>query len=280
MASGLDPSRQPSSNALARRRDALILRLIARHPATAGMLVGLGLFPNRKKASKRLARLIRRGEVRRIGSVSLKDGRPEHVYARGRWKTDNLLHEVQLTRVCLKIHADEVRRGPADVDRYLLPDAELWIAGRRYCLEMDCGTMSYPDVVRKRFTKYRSCRDFTLWVCPSESRMEGLRQQAAMIQDISLFTTLDLALQNPHATIWVDVVGERGALPRGGQREVGAGEVPGDKGGDKAGSLSPPASGGATTSVPHDPRPIPSEFADSPSSVAMSPDGDGSSGPQ
>ncbi len=52
---------------------------------------------------------------------------PEHVYGRGRWKTDNLLHEVELTRLCLKIDADEVRRGLGEVDPLIRPDAELLI---------------------------------------------------------------------------------------------------------------------------------------------------------
>jgi hypothetical protein len=145
------------------------------------------------------------------------------VYGRGRWKTDNLLHEVQLTRLCLKIAADEIRRGAGDVDSDLRPDAEAWIAGQRYLLEMDCGTMSYPEIVRKRFAKYRLCRDFVLWVCPTESRRDGLRRQATLLQGTALFTTLDSALADPHASIWMDVEGETAALPRGGKGRIQTG---------------------------------------------------------
>jgi len=53
------------------------------------------------------------------------------------------------------------------VDATLRPDAELVIAGRRFYLEMDGGTMGYAEVVRKRFTRYRAPQDFVLWVSRS-----------------------------------------------------------------------------------------------------------------
>lgn len=241
----LPEARHPkNSNAVARARDAKVLWLLQRHPATAGMLADIGLFPTRKKASKRLGRLRRRSLVRRLGTVSLRDGRPEHVYGRGHWKADNLLHETQLTRVCLKIDAEEVRRGAAEVDSFLHPDAELLIRGERYYLELDRGTMSYPEIIRGRFDKYRASRHLVLWVCPSHGRLEGLRKQAGLIREVALFTTLELALANPHAAIWLDFDGERAALPRSTGGGDNAEYSPGDQGGAHLGPLSPPASGG------------------------------------
>src|SRR4051812_31805966 len=119
------PDRRQSSNAVGRARDAQVLWLLRSHPATAGMLVEVGLFPGKRRALRRLSRLRERGQVRCVGVVSLKDGRPEQVYGAGRWmaKADTLFHEVQITRVLLKTHADEVRRGPGQVDREILPDA-------------------------------------------------------------------------------------------------------------------------------------------------------------
>jgi hypothetical protein len=84
-------------------------------------------------------------------------------------------------------------------------------------LEFDHGTMSYQVVVQSRFEKYRSCRDLVLWVCAAQSRMDGLRKLAEMIRETALFTTLDLALLDPHAAIWIDFDGEKAALPRGRQ---------------------------------------------------------------
>jgi hypothetical protein len=86
---------------------------------------------------------------------------------------------------------------------------------------MDCGTMSYADIARKRFHKYRSSPHLVLWVCPTAARMEGLRKHAAIIRHVALFTTLDDALANPHASIWIDADGEQGALPRSTSREGG-----------------------------------------------------------
>jgi hypothetical protein len=205
-----------SSNAFSRQRDARLLWLLTRHPATPGMLVGIKLFGSKTRATRRLRRLTERKQLRLAGTVSLKDGRPEHVYCRGaRWvKSDNLLHEVQISRLLFKIHANDIHRGPSEVDRYLLPDAELVIRGRRYLLEFDTGTMSYQEIEETRFLKYAACSDLVLWVCSSPSRMEGLRRRAAAIRGTALFTTLDDALRNPHAAIWVDFDGERAALPR------------------------------------------------------------------
>jgi hypothetical protein len=211
----MTPSSSPkTSNAIARERDAALLWLLARHPVTATMLVQIGLFSNRKKASKRLCRLAQRRKLRLLGTVSLKCGRPEYVYGRGHWNTTNLTHEVLLTKVCLKIDAEEMRRGHGEVDATLRPDAQLLIGGRWFCLELDCGTTGYADVVRKRFTKYQACDDLVLWVCPTASRMEGLRRHATIVRGTALFTTLDEALANPHDRIWIDCDGARAALPR------------------------------------------------------------------
>jgi hypothetical protein len=213
------PDRPRSSNALAKARDARILWLLERHPATAGMLVEIGFFRSKSRASKRLRRIVSRKRVRLAGTVALREGRPEHVYCRGsRVKGDNLLHEVYLSRLCFRMHADTVRRGLEEVDRYLRPDAELVIGGRRFLLEFDRGTMSYEEIVHRRFSRYRSCNDLVLWVCSTDTRMEGLRRRSEAIREVALFTSLEAALRDPHAPIWIDFDGAKVALPKG--REV------------------------------------------------------------
>jgi hypothetical protein len=211
------------------------------------MLVDIGYFRSKRKATKRLGRLVQQKQLRRAGTVCLKGGRPEHVYSRSRWlKADNLLHEIQISRILFKVHADDVRRGPGEVDRALRPDAELRIGGRRFLLEFDNGTKSYPAVVQTRFATYRSCPDLVLWVCSTAARMEGLRKHAEVLRATALFTTLDLALADPHARIWMDFNGDRAALPRkkeGGQK---GGPKPGPKGGPKGGTFGPPGCGHAT----------------------------------
>ncbi len=217
MATPPDTHRQHRSNAFARQRDARILWLLESHPATAGMLVAIGLFGSKARARRRLRRLVEQRRLRHVGTVRLEGGQWQHVYCRCRWvRPDALLHEVQLSRLCFRMHADEVRRGPDEVDRDLRPDAELLIGNHRYLLEFDHGTVSYQEIVQERFAKYLACPDVVLWVCHTPARMEGLRRRADMIRQTALFTTLDLALVDPHAAIWMDFDGETAALPRGG----------------------------------------------------------------
>lgn len=73
----LSPHRR--SNDLGRSRDAQVCALLEAHPATAAMLVGLGWFPSRAKALKRLRTLTRRRRIALVGSASRHAGRPEHV---------------------------------------------------------------------------------------------------------------------------------------------------------------------------------------------------------
>lgn len=217
MASNVRDKRPVNSNAFGRQRDAMLLWLLARHPATAAMLVSVGLFRTKTRASRRLHRLVGKQQLRIAGTACLKDGRPEQVYCTGQLKADTLLHEVLISQLCFKTFVDEVHRGEGEVDSYLRPDAELIINTQRFLLEIDRGTSSYDAIVQTRYAKYRTCRDFVLWVCPTQARMEGLRSRAGMIREIALFTTVDRALSNPHAPIWVDVDGAAATLPRGGQ---------------------------------------------------------------
>jgi hypothetical protein len=178
------------------------------------MLVRLAWFPSRNKALKRLRRLVVRKRLKLVGSVARTGGRPEYVYCRWRPKPDLLLHEVELTELCLRLYAGRILRGPHVADRTVLPDAELWINGVLYYLEFDRGTMSYQQVVRDRFRKYRDCPHLCLWVCSTEARREGLRIRAECVRTTALFATVGDALVSPHGPIWLDFGGNRATLPR------------------------------------------------------------------
>jgi hypothetical protein len=208
----LGPAR--SSNDLARERDARVCWLLEQHPVTADMLLRLGLFPNRAKALKRLRRLAEKKQVRLVGMVSRKAGRPEHVWCRWTPAAQHLLHEVELTELCLRLFASEIRRGPHVADHHVLPDAEIRINGELYYLELDRGSMSYAQLERQRFRKYEGCPHLTLWVCPTETRLEGMRRRAERLRATALFTTFAEALASPHGEVWRDVSGDRAALPR------------------------------------------------------------------
>ncbi len=205
------PSRQRI--AVARERDARVCWLLAQHPVTAAMLLSLGWFPNRKKALRRLRRLVSQNRIRLIGTVSRKHGRPEQVYCRWRPKVDQLIHEVELTELCLRLDAGKILRGPHVTDGVIRPDAEVWITGRLYYLELDRGTMSYAQIER-RFRKYENSPHLVLWVCSSPERMEVFRQRAERIRHVALFTTSSEALASPHGSIWQDYRGDHVSLPR------------------------------------------------------------------
>lgn len=197
----------------ARLRDERVCFLLGEHPATAAMLVSLGWFPTKNKALRRLRRLVQRKRVRLVGTVCRKPGRAEHVYCRYRPKTDSLLHEVELTALCLRLHAAKIIRGPQAVDPLLRPDAEIWINGSHYLIELDRGTMGYKQIER-RFKMYEGSEDLVLWVCSAPQRVEGFRERAERLRSVALFTTLAEALATPHGDIWRDYAGNRAALPR------------------------------------------------------------------
>lgn len=209
---GHDPHRQ--STAFARLRDARIRWLLDGHPVTAAMLVRLGWFPSKNKALRRLDRLVARDQVRLVGTVRRKVGRPEHVFCRWRPKADQLLHEVDLTELCLRLHAGRIDRGPLVTDTRVRPDAEVHINGRVYYLELDRGTTGAGKIERDRFARYEVCRHLSLWVCPTEARREALRARAAAVRHTALFATLADVLTTPHGPVWVDYRGDRAALPR------------------------------------------------------------------
>lgn len=201
------------SLAFARARDRHICWLLDSHPVTAALLVQLGWFPGKNKALRRLHRLVERKRIRLVGTVCRKVGRPEYVYCRWRPKPDQLLHEVQLTELSLRIDAGAILRGPHVTDKAILPDAEVWINGQVYYLELDRGSMGYAQIAG-RFRKYEGCPHFSLWVCPSEERLEGLRRRAEQLRHTALFTTFSEAITSPHGDIWQDFQGEKAALPR------------------------------------------------------------------
>src|SRR5207247_1327812 len=117
---------------------------------------------------------------------------PSSIPARPR--SSNHLARERDTWVCWLL-----RSHPAPAS--LLVDAEVWITGRLYLLELDRGSMGYAQVER-RFRKYEDCPHLSLWVCATEARREGLRLRAERLRHTALFTTFAEALASPHGDIW------------------------------------------------------------------------------
>jgi hypothetical protein len=205
--------RPEDSMTFARSRDASIRSLLDTHPVTAAMLVGLGWFPNKKKALERLRLLTSRKQLARVGVVWRRAARPENVYCRWHPKSNQLLHEVELSEVCLRLSAGRILRGPDLTDRATLADTEVWINQQMFYLELDRGTMRRKQI-EGRLAKYERCPHLLLWVCSDGKRMEELRAQAEKVRHTALFMTFAQFMANPHGEIWRDVAGDRAALPR------------------------------------------------------------------
>lgn len=208
------PSPQESLR-YSRTRDQQILWLLQNHPITARELVSLGWFPQVAKARKRLRRLAMRRKILCVGSVQRKLGRPELVYSKTRIKSDDLLHEVELSELCLRLNVDQIERGSEIQRSYYRPDAQLTLSGKVLYLEYDRGTMSAKQL-EQRFQKYRDCQTFCLWVCQTPSRVELLRKLATPIRISGLFTTKAELMHDPHGRIWIDSEGNRASLPQSG----------------------------------------------------------------
>lgn len=204
--------RPEESAAYALIRDKNVISLLNTHPVTAAMLVSLGWFPTRKKARERLRVLTRSKQANRVGVIWRKAGPPENVYCTWHPKSDQLLHEVELSAVCLRLSPTSLRRGPAIKDRVIRPDAEVQINDDLFYLELDRGSMR-EDQIEQRMAKYRGCPHMALWVCPDGSRLEVLRRCAEPVVRDALFTTFAEALADPHAEIWQDFKGGRVGLP-------------------------------------------------------------------
>lgn len=170
------------------------------------MLVMLGLFPNLDRARRRLRRMWERGEIGFMRSVELPDGRRTLVYAK--FQITNPLHELQLTDVCLKVKADEIRRLHA-VDQRFNADAEVVIDQKVFYVELDRGTEGYAQV-RKQMKNYQDANADVLWIVPTITRMNGMMKGTT--SGNLWFTTYAQSL-TPHAEVWVNVHGEVAALP-------------------------------------------------------------------
>lgn len=183
---------------------------------TASMLVARGVYPSRRVANRRLATLHRRGKIKRVGLVQLKDtGRPEYLYYCRNMKVDNAQHNAELARLLMVfVGWVEVLTGP-DVDQTLFPDATLiYSNGQKFHIEWDTGSMTYRQVIEQRWEKYKDTNDIVLWISSTETRRNGFISRAKdhPINRVMLFATYDDALQ-PFSDIWYTFDGTKKYIP-------------------------------------------------------------------
>jgi len=206
------PDRTPYPFHTPRKRDDFICFALA-HPATVTTLMAINLFSRPRKLRACLHRLVTEGRIQHLGTIQWGRGRPEHVYCRWRPGPAQLLQEVQLTEVLLRLDAGDVRRGPFISDQMVRPDAEVVINGLLYYLELDRSPQEAQSLTQ-RMAAYASCEHPSLWLCATHKRAEALRRQAATLPAPALITTLEDAYRGSHRDIWRDCGGRIVPLPR------------------------------------------------------------------
>ncbi len=182
------------------------MSLLEQHPATAEILVRLGIFPNLDRASRRLRRMYDRGDLAYMQSVEVTRGVRRLLFAKV--MISNPLHELQLTEYFLNVKADEIRRLH-NVDRRFNADGEQVINGKISYVELDRGTEGYAQVERQ-MKNYQDAHADVLWIAPTITRMNGLMKRTKC--PTFWFTTYEQSL-TPHDHVWVNVHGEVSAVP-------------------------------------------------------------------
>jgi hypothetical protein len=197
-------------------RDARVCALLVTHPVTTGLLVQIGLFPNRQRALKRLRLLAERHHIRVVGSVSMSTGGQELVFCRWKPRPARLAHEVALSEVLLRLNLGTVYRGPDMARKNSSADAEVSIGGERYWLVMDQRAM-WEESMWRRLRRYELSSQRSLWVCGTAQNMERLCEQAERLRQSkgrtwALYTTHREALAHPDGPVWRDCRGRCGLL--------------------------------------------------------------------
>jgi hypothetical protein len=141
-----------------------------------------------------------------IGHV-FSNGRPTAVYSSQRFKTDNVEHELLLSRAVLRWGYQCLRGN--DVDKTLRPDGTI---GRLH-LEMDTGSMSLPRV-EARMRSYIDSESTVLVITSTEKRMYSILERCSFLSAALLATTYENALQAPCNVTVTDCDGDEWALDK------------------------------------------------------------------
>lgn len=127
-------------------------------------------------------------------------------------KRDNLRHERKATTFCC-LYGDAVFRRGYYVGPFR-PDVEMELNDHLYLIEIDCGTMPRPRVL-KRWTRYRKFDADTGTVLvvavsnprrgiDSAERMQELIRWSESMYGIACFTTLEMLQADPYGPVLWD----------------------------------------------------------------------------
>ena len=154
-------------------RDQAVIRLCFNAVTIEDIQSEIG-FDSYKTTARRVGVLAKRGSIKEVGSVLLKDtGRTNKVFCTQDIRPDRVRHELFLSKWLLKQEADFVVRY-GDVDASLRPDAELHFEDGVLFVELDTGSEAH-DQVRERMQVYDHCLQPVVWVCLTEKRMVAIK---------------------------------------------------------------------------------------------------------
>lgn len=151
------------------------------------------------KAHNVLSRLQHTKKLKFVGGIPT-GGKKRNAYATRQIR--NLFHEWNVGQVWKAFGFPEIHTG-SEVDRKLLPDAELFIGEYKYFLELDTGSMKRSQI-EGRWKQYEDVEEPVLVVTLDEHRLRDLLRWS----DIGCFTTLKKLQQSPFSKIWTTPEGE------------------------------------------------------------------------
>ncbi|MBI3466668.1 MAG: DUF87 domain-containing protein [Planctomycetes bacterium] len=175
--------------------DRAILRLLAQ-PYTVDMLMEEGLYQNVNSLYRRMGILEAARFIRHVGWVSngKGNGQLRKVYAVQPWKSDNMEHEIQLTKI-LRLWAVPFVRGPGDVASELFADAMLLGREAAY-VELDRGRKSL-NRVEDQLRRYAGRGETVIVIASSESRKSSILDRCAFLGDDLVACTVEEAMHGP-----------------------------------------------------------------------------------
>ncbi len=148
--------------------------------------------------------------------VSLKgQGKPALVWAPPgyRPRRNQTKHDLIVSLLILAFGIPARRGRRVDKDRR--PDVE-WLLPNDQVLnaEVDTGSMSYPELVEDRYTKYEGTGDIVIWIScglwgtKDQTRLAGMKERAGTIKDIAWFVALGEIMERKENAVLTNFAGE------------------------------------------------------------------------
>lgn len=191
-----------------------IIRLNYQNPMDVEHIQRYGGFASYHDAAVWTSEMRQQGVMRYVCSWNTGRGRPRDVLCGG-WtpKQDNVRHELKATDVCLAFWwaLRQIGLTPTFKRGYHVgefrPDIEMTVCGVTYLIEIDCGTMTRPQIQRRwrRYRKFDPDTGVVIIVAvsnqrkgiDSKERIMDLMEWSKDIHSVALYTTHELLCESP-----------------------------------------------------------------------------------